>query len=212
MGRGASLPIARQAGLLILSAIQDSLNKLRFRLFGRPAPMASEDRTFLEETIFPWLASRSDLSRILFTGTRIYTAHYPRYFPRHLFYTIDLDRVNRPWGSPGRHVTGDVTELEKHYPPGFFDCVILNGLIGFGVDEKAQVEKMLAQASIVLKPGGMLIIGWNDVSDRTPFDFDRLEGLGLFEPYAPGILPAGGHRHQTMSRMRHVFDFHTKHE
>jgi hypothetical protein len=42
-----------------------------------------------------------------------------------------------------------------------FDTVVLSGVFGFGVDEVAGQEAAIAACAAVLKPGGLLVLGWN---------------------------------------------------
>ncbi len=178
-----------------------------FRLFGIAAPIRLADRTFLEETIFPWLGATQ--KTILFVGTRLYTAHYPRLLPQLDFHTIDIDPKNRIFGTSGKHLTGDVTRLGDYYPPAF-DAVVLNGVIGWGLDDKRDVDAALRQIAGVLKPGGPLILGWNNIPRRNTFPLESLEGLGLFTPYVPSFLST--YRHETETPMLHTFDFHRRRE
>ena len=73
--------------------------------------MVSEDRSFLKTIIFPWLGRAKDRTNILFAGTALYTALYPRHFPGHHFHTIDMMRSNRLYGAPGRHVVDVAREM-----------------------------------------------------------------------------------------------------
>jgi SAM-dependent methyltransferase len=182
------------------------LKHWRWRLLGIPAPIASPDRAYLEGVIFAWAAQTP--RTILFAGTRLYTAHYPQLLPGSDFHTIDIEPGNRVYGARGRHVTASVTALDQHYPPALFDMVILNGVIGWGLNERADVETALAQAAHVLKPGGILILGWNNVAPRNAVPPDSLAGLQAFAAFAPPFL--SGHRHETATPMRHTFDFYAR--
>ena len=98
----------------------------------------THDRYLLEEVIFPELRSRDDIQNILFVGCEKYTAHYPAAFADRSFVTIDIDPFKARYGAD-RHVVDSITNLEAHFPPGAFDAVIFNGVIGWGLDQPDEI-------------------------------------------------------------------------
>ena len=42
-----------------------------------------------------------------------------------------------------------------------FDTVLLSGVFGFGIDDVKAQEAAVAACAAVLKPGGLLVLGWN---------------------------------------------------
>jgi SAM-dependent methyltransferase len=192
-----------------VSRIRTFLQRLGTYLLWIGAPLKTADRHFLETIILPWIAAMPGPLAILFVGVRFYTARYPDYFHAHAFHTIDLDVLVSAYGAGARHVTGDATELTKYYTPGSFDVVFLNGVIGYGMNAKGQVERFLEEGGLVLKPGGLLVIGWNNLPERLPCALEDLSGLQHFAPFRPPFSVNATHRFETDTQRKHVFDFYT---
>jgi len=172
--------------------------------------LRAPSRLFLEREIFGYLdavaAGGKPGGRCLFIGVDKHNWHYPRLLRLEL-HTIDLKPENAVYGPPGRHVVGSALELARHYPAESFDAVVANGLIGFGVDTEADFERLVAQCHAVLAPGGLLVLGYNDKSERTPFRLQRGLGRSPFEPHAPAIAGVRGARHRVQDRYRHEYVF-----
>lgn len=187
---------------------------LAYRL-GIPTPLRLPDRTFLERDVFGWLAAQPQVKRVLFAGIESYTWHYFRLLPGADFYTIDFAPKQAKWarnggrkgGRKGFHTVGSVTELAAYYPAESFDVVILNGLIGWGLDTEAEIELSFTQAHKVLKPGGILIVGWPNEPKYIDFTLEKLAGYQLFEPLVVTELGLQGHRVEVSPWRRHTFDF-----
>ncbi len=120
------------------------------------------DRRHLERTIVPSLAAIG-VKNALFVGCRAYTRHYPRLFAESgiTLFTCDIDPASERFGSPGRHRTIDVCELSPDVFPVRFDAIVFSGVIGFGVDTVAQIEKAAAALASLLMPGDVLVQGSN---------------------------------------------------
>lgn len=127
------------------------------------------DRTYLEDTLLPDLATRG--SAMLFVGVADYTGHYDRLV-----------------GSGVRFVTTDASlDIDEHGKPEFifnisdpnfshqlrqalaanredivyFDSIVLNGIFGWGTNTEPAIEQSLHNAYHLLRPGGALLLGWN---------------------------------------------------
>jgi SAM-dependent methyltransferase len=164
------------------------------------------DRSYLRRLILPALA-RDPLRRVLFVGVRAYTRRYGEEFRRLAgggFFTIDSDPGAARWGEPGRHASGDVRRLDTHYPAGSFDAVVMNGVFGWGVDDRPDMDRAIEAIHAVLAPGGLLLVGWN--TDRS-HDPDTLDAVArLFAPTAVHGLPA---RHRVPG-VTHVFAWYRR--
>src|SRR5205085_8012081 len=104
-------------------------------------------------------------------------------------WTVDIDPAMRRWGRPGRHIVGDMLELDRLFPELRFDTVLCNGIFGFGVDTPAARRRACAAMASVTKPAGWLLLGWN--SDRGP---DPLETRVVSPWFQTAALPGFGTR------------------
>lgn len=84
-------------------------------------------------------------------------------------------------------MTGSATELPAYYDAGFFDVIIANGLIGFGLDSRSDFDLLLGGAAQVLKPGGLFILGYNDKPERLGYNIRDTANFSLFEEFVPDI-------------------------
>ncbi|KCB40254.1 hypothetical protein L539_1814 [Bordetella hinzii 5132] len=154
----------------------------------------SADRRFLEGPVFDFLNTcyRARHARCLFIGMSRYNWHYPRLLALD-FHSVDIDPRCARYGQPGRHVTGDATALRDYYPASHFEVVIANGMVGYGVNDAGSFGRLLHGAIDVLKPGGRLILGYNDTRRRLRFDMEgMLAACGLARE-APPIVGLEGH-------------------
>lgn len=102
--------------------------------------------------------------------------------------TIDLDASR---ASPGasEHVVGDVCELETLFAEPF-DVILLNGVIGYGLDRKEEVDRALRACAARLRSGGTLVIGVNE-ERPTNVDPGSVAAADLFAPRPFARWPAG---------------------
>jgi hypothetical protein len=161
-------------------------------------------RRFLEREILPWLAGKFD--RVLFVGTAPYTYQFERLFRRvrGQYTTIDPVGGTAVWGAR-QHIIAPIQEIGRHRPAGHFDCIVLNGIFGFGIDDRDEQRATLKILHDALSPGGLLLVGWN--TNLMP----DLEKLGLFEPFfvAAEGLP-WSHRTRFDLPETHVYDFYRR--
>jgi hypothetical protein len=169
-------------------------------------------RIFLERGVFGFInrlsAPASSRPKCLFIGLDKHNWHYPRLLKVD-FYSIDIQPERAVYGSPGLHTVGDAAELTSHYGPESFDVIIANGLIGFGVDTQSDVEWLLWQCHCVMKPKGLLVLGYNETAERAPFAID-LEKDRLFVEITPDIPDVHGSRHRIDDAYHHVYVFARK--
>ncbi len=165
----------------------------------------SPDRAVLIGAIFPGFAHTKAFSpgaRVLWIGCRRYTKGYYRVIEGHgaKCVTIDIDPAVKRWGSRSRHVTGDVLALASIFPSDYFDAVLCNGILGWGVDAPKDQAQALDSIAAVLKPDGLLMLGWNTNRIEDPIA-SSIVGR-QFEPYS---LQGFGER-QFIEGCTHVFD------
>ncbi len=161
-------------------------------------------RRFLEFEILPWLGKRYE--RVLFVGTGPYTWQFERLFrrTRGQYTTIDPESATAVWGARN-HIVAPVQEIGRYRPAGYFDCIVFNGVFGFGINDLDSQRAAIKVLHDALAPGGLLLVGWN--TNLMP----DLEKLGLFEPYfadAEGL--AWPHRTAFPLPETHVYDFYRK--
>jgi SAM-dependent methyltransferase len=180
----------------------DWLQLLRGRAVRRDTP----DRRLLEDQILPACARRPDIRRVLFVGCAPYTRHYEAAFTHAEYWTID-PHAHRRWGAH-RHVEDRLEHLGRHIAAGYFDLIVCNGVLGWGLDRRADAEAAFAACHTALRAGGELVIGWNDVRPRNGIRPDTLQALARFE--LSGLPEIGGPRIQVEGPRRHVFEFYRK--
>lgn len=158
------------------------------------------DRRMLRDHYIPAVAR--DAGRILWVGTRPYTAlaYLELEAGGGVVWTCDVDPDAARWGHPRWHRVGDVRDVDTLFHDIRFDTVIYNGVVGFGVDTLEDQTRSLAAIARALKPGGLLILGWN--SDRV----GDPHVTGVIGPdYAP--TPYADHATRvTFAGSTHVYD------
>jgi hypothetical protein len=144
------------------------------------------DRRVLERIILPELAKLGGGRPVLFVGVRFYTRHYSRLFRDAQLVTMDADPRMRRYGAP-EHAVERVENLTHCFPPRSLDAIVMNGVIGWGLDTPAAVDAALAACATGLVAGGMLVLGLNERRATTP-SLEGLEAMRRFEPVAfPGV-------------------------
>lgn len=122
---------------------------------------AYPDRRLLNETYLPALAARAGV--LLWIGTRPYTAltYAEIEHGGGQVWTSDIAPDAARWGHLERHRTGDVLQIDQVFPDIRFDTVVYNGVVGFGVDTLEDQQVSLRAIAGVVRPGGLLLFGWN---------------------------------------------------
>ncbi len=142
--------------------------------------------------------------KAVFVDRERYIRHYGNWFrgtPTE-YWTVDVDPEAAAWGEPGRHLTYDVQEIDAGMPPGGVDIVFMNGVLGFVMNAKPAKEHAVAALRRVLRPGGTLMVRWNDnPPNKDPKELDNINSLFGFR----STLPLS-RRIQTPGTF-HVFEF-----
>jgi len=170
--------------------------------------LRTEDRRILEQVIFPYLIADSGLRRILSVGCDWYTRGYNSKFSgKDEYWTMDILPEQRRYGAR-RHICDSVVTIGRHFLPSSLDLIICNGVFGWGLNERQDVEKAFAGAHLSLRAGGILLVGWNDVPEHKPFPLEQIESLQLFQPYV--FPPLKEACFQTATDNRHTYNFYRK--
>jgi uncharacterized protein (TIRG00374 family) len=174
--------------------------------FRLPDPLYTADRHVLEGVVFDYYIERPEVRSILFVGCDWYTRHYERaYFPSKNYWTIDPAPAARKFGAR-QHLTAALQDLGDHLPSGYFELIICNGVFGYGLDSREQCERAFEACYHALRAGGHLIVGWDDIPERTPVSLDEIKSLSRFARKAPS--PLGTWRYTTDTPYRHTYDFY----
>ena len=141
-----------------------------------------EDRDVLERIIFPYVLSFHNPKKVLDVGREDYQAFYNHFFKGRELWTLDKDPERREFGAKN-HISGNASKLDKYFKKNYFDLVIMNGVFGWGLNDKKIIEKSFNSVYKILKKGGIFILGWNDTPDLAPVHLETLESLKRFKKY-----------------------------
>ncbi len=157
------------------------------------------DRIWLDTQLYPKLEQLRE-GRILFVGCAYYTWPTLKRFNKGVeLLTVDIDEQNEIWGCKN-HLVASILDIDQHTTPHSFDIVLLNGVFGHGVDSPEMQEQTYKALHTVLKPDGMLLVGWNHdlISDPTELSVSK----ELYYKSGYEGLP----QHTAFSDSTHVFD------
>jgi len=146
----------------------------------------------------------SKVKRVLFVGCREYTALYgKRLAPAGIdYWTTDIDPAVAIWGEKGHHIVCDIGKIDDVCPAESFDAVLLNGVLGHGVDQEDEMNRAVKAIAHILRANGILLIGWN--SEKKHSDPTALEAVTLYFRHEP-VLPLPVRK--TFPDTDHVYDW-----
>jgi hypothetical protein len=180
----------RETGLVLprKGAVTKFLRRLAMSRSQRARDIAAApDRTVLCGQIFPEVAARG--GNILFVGVRAYTTGYAEQLESRggICFTVDFDPAAAKFGVVGRHATGCITDIARHFPDTMFDTIVMTGVFGFGVNRASHQLAALEACAKRLKTSGMLVLGWND---RRVAEDVLAEAAARWFDFRPfGVLP-----------------------
>jgi len=190
--------------------------RARWRWVGRKAGellhggtrIDSPDRVILERRVLPAFAADPSLRSLLFVGCGRYTRHYAALFvpASERFRTLDIDPRRARFGNTG-HLVAALQDVTRHLPAASVDAVVCNGVYGFGIYDRVELARALRASWTVLRPGGTLVLGWNDLPAFAPFD--PLE-VALAAGFVPDVSLLGDWRVATDTPTRHTFDSYVR--
>lgn len=163
-----------------------------------------DDRYILREIIFPYYISKPEFSSILFVGCKWYTRNYNTLFQQKDYWTLDVDPQQGKHGAK-QHITDALENIDQHFAGDSLDLIICNGVFGWGLDERENVEEAFQKCYTCLRPGGVFILGWNDITKRRPFPPEECQALSLFEKYTFSPLNASEYLTKTLNRHKYYF-------
>jgi SAM-dependent methyltransferase len=167
----------------------------------------SEDRGILECLIIPYYQLSGEHNVLWFVGIDWYTQGYNRMFSRKTFTTLDVNPAQSRYGAQ-RHFVDTALNLDRYAPVNSIDVIFFNGIIGWGLNSREEAEKAFDVCYRCLRPGGHLLIGWNDLPEHRPFRLQEIEALSKFERWT--FPPLETSEHLVSNEWRHVFSFFRK--
>jgi len=173
----------------------------------RHQQLSVADRELLTDVVLPSVRWEAGSHDVLFVGVEWYTAEYPSMFPDGNLVTMDVNEAVARYGAP-RHVTGDVRELDAQFAPETFAAIVCNGVFGYGVDSSTDVAQALRAMRACLRPGGIVVVGWNDTDERRVPDLADLAGeVGLEATSGAGM---SAWRTGPIGPLRHLYDVYRR--
>jgi len=169
------------------------------------------DRRLLEDVILAHHAARPPPRSVLFVGVARGQRDYPSLFRGHRFITADLDPASARYGSSQGHHIACASELDRCLDAASFDLAVMNGVIGWGLNDAAVADRAMGGLHRLLRPGGELVLGWNERPGRRPFDplalpaMRRFEAC-VFEPLGSGLVDVPGWRRHRYAFFRRPAD------
>jgi hypothetical protein len=166
-----------------------------------------DDRNILETVIIPYVLAERDPGRVLDIGREEYEHFYNQFFAGRELWTMDIDPERTDFGSKGRHITDSVANVREHFNPDYFGFVLMNGVFGWGLNQKDEIEKALSGIYECLVPDGLLVFGYNKTRELTPVALEDLKALKRFEQVK---LPVLRSRSYTCATGEHTYNFYQK--
>ncbi len=144
------------------------------------------DRKLLERVFIPNLANDPSYERVLFVGTATY-CNYEDAFKEKEFATMDPDPAAAAGGA-ARHFVDRLANLGLYYPRDHFDLIILNGVLGWGLNEASEIEASVQVCFSHLRSGGRMLVGLNEKGAPAPVCLAEIDALRSFNPVnLPGM-------------------------
>ena len=184
---------------MVVAALTAALSGLARSLRMPFAVARPADRYFLESTLLPTRDAELSVRRLLFVGCATYTQHYPQLFRQTEFWTMEPNRRRARHGAT-LHIVDKLQCLSSHVSPAHFDAIVVNGVLGWGLNRRDDAEAAMLACHASLRPGGLLVLGWNDFFPRNRIKPVMLHALRRFVPgglqeFPPRLLLPGPERH-----------------
>ncbi len=169
-------------------------------LVGLNTALSTTDRRVLDGVILPALVADPRYRRVIFVGCDWYTQHYEEMFAGRDYWTVEVDPSRARFGA-AQHLIAPMAEIGNRFPQASVDLIICNGVIGWGLNDPAEIDASLAVCAKSLRPGGVLLLGWNDIPEKRVVALDSIPALRGFLPFAI----AGQTEFRTETYNRHTF-------
>jgi hypothetical protein len=186
-----ALPVAARP----IGAVRDEIERLHFR--------SLRDRQVFDRDIAPEIMKRHP-ARLLYVGVRSYTHDILSQLESAdcEVWTTDIDPAVEIHGVPDRHVSTDISRTTiGAFGNKRFDSIILNGIIGHGVNEEADINRLARTLWCMIRPSGLLVVGWNTDKSLDPMAQSRF--AEYFSACSLGAMPP----RVCVPQTTHVYDF-----
>ncbi|MDX5421585.1 MAG: class I SAM-dependent methyltransferase [Hymenobacteraceae bacterium] len=134
------------------------------------------DRKWFAANLLPRLENVRQ-GRVLFVGCAFYTYKYLKNFNKAVdLITVDYDAHNAMWGGHN-HLVADIQQVDRLVEPASVDIVLLNGIFGHGVNTPEAQTRTYEALHNIMKPDGLLLVGWNHDLSQDPLELDACQEL-----------------------------------
>jgi hypothetical protein len=158
----AHMSMVRRCARLLPAGLRRTVWRYRFRRL--------PDRVYLEARILPWFAARG-ATHLLSVGCQDYgmTRHYEGLLDRAgvRLSTADIDPAAAAFGA-AYHVTKGVAALLPGDCPRRVEGVLLNGVIGWGLDDPAEIDAGFTALAGLMRGDTPLVVGWDEERSADP--------------------------------------------
>lgn len=185
------------------------LKVVTYTMMGWEMPLPYHDRYILEQKIIPFFIEKKEFAKVLFVGCGSYTKHYEKWFEKKEYWTIDINPMKKIYGAK-KHITGSMSDLNLYFKDSSLDLILCNGVFGWGLNERKDVEDAFLGCYQSLRQGGVLVVGWDDVPEKKPFPLESCESLNRFQFYFFPPLSTSQYRNVADESEKHVFSFFLK--
>jgi len=165
-----------------------------------------EDRDVLERVIFPYILSYHNPESILDIGREDYQKFYNKFFEGRDLWTMDIDPAQAEFGAP-KHITDNAANVTNHFEESKFDLILINGVLNWGLNNKNEIERCFDGLYKIMKPGGLLVIGWNNFEDAKVTRPQDIEAIKKFKPFY--FKPLKGESFECING-EHIYNFYIK--
>jgi len=176
--------------------------------FGIDSGLDTEDRRVLEQIVLPYFLADARYLNILFVGCSWCTRRYNHTFERSKnYWTIDIAPWKRRYGAR-QHITDGLQHLDRHFEPATLDLIICNGVYGWGLNERSEIEASISSCIAALRPNGILVLGWNNTERLNPCPPSTWESLRSLRRFV--FPPLETAEFETATPDRHTYSFYRR--
>jgi spermidine synthase len=99
-------------------------------------------------------------------------------------------------------------DLGWHFQPRTLDLIICNGVYGWGLNKRSEIEASFTECRESLREDGILIIGWDDCEPLNPCPLSTWQCLRGFRPFV--FPPLQTSEFVTATSHRHTYSFYRR--